>query len=65
MRVRDIRELSGDEVKTKINETQKEIVELRFQLAARKLESTAKLRNARKRLARLLTIETERKATGS
>jgi len=62
MRVKEIRELSADEVKTRIDDARKEIVELRFQLAARKLESTAKLRNTRKQLAQLLTVQTEKAA---
>lgn len=62
MRVKEIRELSADEVKTRIDDARKEIVELRFQLAARKLESTAKLRNTRKQLAQLLTVQTEKQS---
>ena len=65
MRVKEIRELSLDEVKTRIDDTRKEIVELRFQLAARKLESTAKLRNTRKQLAQLLTVQTEKQAAAT
>lgn len=60
MRTHEIREMSGEDVNTRINDTRREIVELRFQLAARKLESTAKLRQARRRLARLLTIQSEK-----
>lgn len=60
MRLKEIKELSGDELATRIDETRKEIVELRFQLAARKLENPAKLRLTRKRLARLLTVQSER-----
>jgi large subunit ribosomal protein L29 len=60
VRVREIRELNHEELKTRIDETRKEIIELRFHLAMRKLESTAKLRGARKKLAQLLTIETEK-----
>ena len=61
MRIREMRELSAEEIKTRIGETRKELIELRFQLASRKLENPAKLRLTRKRLARLLTIETESK----
>lgn len=61
MRVREMRELTAEEIKTRIDETRKEIVELRFQLAVRKLESPAKLGAARRRLAQLLTIQSERK----
>jgi large subunit ribosomal protein L29 len=61
MRVREIRELSSEELNTKIDDTRKELIELRFQLATRKLESPAKIRLAKQRLARLLTIQTESK----
>lgn len=60
MKVREIRELNHDDIKTRIEDTRKSLVELRFQLAMRKLESPAKLRQARKTLARLLTIQTEK-----
>jgi large subunit ribosomal protein L29 len=59
MRVQEIRELSAEDLTAKISDTRKQIVEMRFQLAMRKLESTAKLRNGKKDLARLLTIQTE------
>ncbi len=62
MRVREMRELSAEEIRTRIDESRKELIELRFQHAARKLENPAKLRLTRKRLAKLLTIETEKKA---
>lgn len=59
MKVRELKELSSEELKTKIDDTRKEIVKMRFELAMRKLESPAKLRTAKKTLARLLTIQTE------
>jgi large subunit ribosomal protein L29 len=62
MKVKEIRELQSEDVKTKIVDARKQIVELRFQLATRKLESPAKLRTAKKTLARLLTIQTETEA---
>ena len=60
MKVREIRELNHDEIKSRIDDSRKSIVELRFQLAMRKLESPAKLRQARKQLARLFTLQTEK-----
>lgn len=60
MRVKEIRELSDEEIKSKIADTRKEIVLLRFELAGRKLKNTASVSNAKKQLARLLTIENER-----
>ena len=59
MKAKEIRELNSDDLSAKITDTRKTIVELRFQLAMRKLESPAKLRNSKKELARLLTIQTE------
>jgi ribosomal protein L29 len=52
--------LSHDELRARIDDARKNIVEMRFALAVRKLESPAKLRTARKRLAQLLTIQTEK-----
>lgn len=60
MRVKEIRELSDEEMKGKIADTRKEIVSLRFELATRKLRNTGSIVNAKKRLARLLTIQNER-----
>ncbi|CAN5165894.1 50S ribosomal protein L29 [bacterium] len=60
MRVREMRELSPEELNARIDETRKTIVDLRFQLALRKLESPAKLRLERKKLAQLLTVATEK-----
>ena len=60
MRVREMIELSPEELNARIDETRKTIVDLRFQLALRKLESPAKLRLERKKLAQLLTVATEK-----
>jgi large subunit ribosomal protein L29 len=60
MRVKEIRELSDEEIAGKITDTRKEIVSLRFELATRKLRNTASLGQARQRLSRLLTIQKER-----
>lgn len=60
MKLKEMRELSDEDVNTEISKARREIVDLRFQLAARKLESPANLAKARKRLARLLTVQTEK-----
>lgn len=64
MRVKEIRDLSAEDLTAKIADTRKEIVELRFLLAARKLENPAKLRLARKCLSRLLTISHQNSCKG-
>ena len=60
MKVKEMRELSNEDLTTRIEETRRTIVDLRFQHALRKLESPAKLRTERKKLAQLLTVETEK-----
>ena len=60
MKVKEMRELSNEDFSARIEETRRTIVDLRFQHALRKLESPAKLRTERKKLAQLLTVETEK-----
>ena len=60
MKIQEIRELGPEELKTEISDTRKSIVELRFQLSMRKLESPARIRKAKKKLAQLLTVESEK-----
>jgi large subunit ribosomal protein L29 len=60
MKIKDIREFSADDLSGKVAETRKQILEMRFQLATHKLDSPAKLRSAKKTLARLLTIQSEK-----
>ena len=59
MKVEEIRELPAEELESKIAETRREVMELRFQHAALKLESPVKLRVARRKLARMLTLQSE------
>lgn len=60
MKVAEIKDLSADELNARITDTRKELVDLRFQLGARKLEKPHKLRDARKLLSRLLTVQTQK-----
>ncbi|MBP7861408.1 50S ribosomal protein L29 [bacterium] len=60
MKIKEMRDLSQEELNTQVADTRKEIVSLRFAHSLRKLESTAKLRQTKKRLAQLLTIITEK-----
>jgi ribosomal protein L29 len=63
MKVKEMRELSKEELVNRVDETRKGLVEMRFQLALRKLENPAKLRTTRKELAQMLTILTEKEST--
>ena len=60
MKVQEIRDLTLEDLRTQISDTRKELVNLRFQHAMRKLESTAKMKSTRRMLARMLTIEAEK-----
>ncbi len=59
MKTKEIRELSADDITMQIAKTRMQIVEHRFQQATAKLTNIAAIRQARKTLARLLTIQTE------
>jgi len=59
MKTKEIRELAAEEITARIYDTRKQIVENRFQQATAKLTNVAAIRQARKTLARLLTIQTE------
>lgn len=57
----ELRALSDEEITRQINETQHDLFNLRFRLATRQLENSTALPKARKKLARLKTIQTERR----
>ena len=59
MRARELRNLSKDELATKLAETRKELFNIRFQSATGALENTTRLRLARREIARILTIQQE------
>ncbi len=59
MKTKEIRDLALEEMAVRIDETRQKIVENRFQQATNKLTNVAAIRQARKTLARLLTIQTE------
>ena len=60
MRASDIREMSVDEVKTRIAELEEERFRLNFRSATEPLEDPLRLRWIRKDIARLKTILRER-----
>ena len=63
MRARQLRDLSNDELERKLGETRQELFNLRFQAATGSLENTARLRLAKREIARILTIREEREAS--
>lgn len=59
LRARELRNLSEDELATKLAETRKELFNLRFQSATGSLENTTRLRHARREIARIMTVQLE------
>jgi len=63
LRARQLRDLTDDELDRKLAETRHELFNLRFQAATGALENAARLRLAKREIARILTLRHEREAT--
>ena len=59
--LKDLRALSIDELATREAELKKELFELRFQAAAGQLEQTGRLKEVKKQIARIKTVQSEAK----
>ena len=59
-KISDIRELSLDELKRKLNELRHESLNLRLQKSTGQLENTGRMKMVRREIARVLTIINER-----
>ena len=59
MRINEIRELSPNELETKLGEKAEEVANIKFQLALHQQDNTAKIRIARRELAKMKTIMNE------
>ena len=60
MKVKDIRQLSVEELGTKAKDLSEELNKLKFQHGFRPLENTAKLKELRKDISRVKTVITEK-----
>ena len=56
----DIRDMSDDEIKTRIAEAQEELFRLRFRGATQQLENPSLIKSLRRDVARMRTILRER-----
>lgn len=56
----ELRGLSGEELNSQVLELKEELFNLRFQSATGQLQSTARLREVRKDIARIYTVLQER-----
>jgi len=56
MKAKEIRTLSADEIRTKVNNNREELMKLRFQQVTGQLTDTSRLRTLRREIARMETI---------
>lgn len=61
-KMQELRKYTDIEIESKIFELKQEIFNLRFKQATGQLTDTARVKKARKQIARLYTILTERKS---
>ncbi|MCT8186488.1 50S ribosomal protein L29 [Pseudomonas sp. HD6421] len=59
--VKELRDLSQEELAKRENELKKELFELRFQASTGQLEQTARLKEVKKQIARIKTVQSEAK----
>lgn len=62
MKAKELRDLSADELKEKLAESEKELFNLRIQQAAAQLEKPDRIRQVRRDIARIRTVLNETKA---
>lgn len=64
MKISEIRQLSTAEIKDRLTREAENVVTLRFQLATSQLTNTSLISKARKDIARMQTVLTERETSG-
>lgn len=62
MKVNEIREMTTEEINTKLFEAKQELFNLRFQQAAGNLEKPSRIRDLRHTVARMKTVLKERES---
>ena len=60
MKARDLRDMSDDQLDDALRDRRQELFNLRFQSATGALENTARLKLAKREIARILTVRVER-----
>ena len=65
MKASEIREMSVEELQTKLTELKEELFNLRFQLAVNQLENSSRIGAVKKDIARVTTILRQRELSGT
>ncbi|NLS44804.1 MAG: 50S ribosomal protein L29 [Firmicutes bacterium] len=60
MKIREIRDLSGDELNLRLDSLKEELFNLRFQVATGQLDNPMRVREVRKDIARVKTVLRQR-----
>ncbi len=63
MKAKNLRDLTDEELERRLADTRQELFNLRFQSATGALENSARLRLAKREIARILTVRHEREAS--
>ena len=63
MKARDLRDMSDEELVRRLAEGRENLFNLRFQMATGALDNSARLSLAKRDIARILTVQVERKNT--
>lgn len=58
--VKELREMSDEQLASELVETQKELFRLRFQASTEKLDAPSNLKRLRRTIARIKTLQQER-----
>jgi large subunit ribosomal protein L29 len=61
MDIDEVRALTDGELESELAAARRNLYDLRFQLATRQLSDYNQIRTTRKRIARILTVQTERR----
>jgi len=60
LKAKDLRDLTAEELEHRLLEARQELFNLHFQTATGVLENSARLRHAKREIARILTVQNER-----
>ena len=63
--IAEVRKLTSDQISEQIDATRRELFDLRFQQATRRLENPHRFKQARIKLAQLLTVRGEQQRSAS
>ena len=61
MKAAEIRAMSNEEINSNVAKLKEELFNLRFQLAVGGLTNTARIKQVKKTIAKLLTVQSEKK----